>query len=76
MDAQGLLDYFNSNTAVSSTIKLAEQTPDATIITLEGRMFPVEIAYLAEPTPDYVREAVRTIWSIHLQVCFVQKVRT
>lgn len=35
-------------------------------------MFPVEMAYLAEPTPDYVREAVRTIWAIHLQVGYIK----
>lgn len=31
-------------------------------------MFPVEVAYLQEPTSDYVREAVRVVWGIHQQV--------
>lgn len=30
-------------------------------------MFPVEVAYLKEPTSDYVREAVNVVWGIHLQ---------
>jgi ATP-dependent RNA helicase DDX35 len=30
-------------------------------------MYPVEIAHLSEPTEDYVREAVRVVWNLHLQ---------
>ena len=25
-------------------------------------------AYLQDPTPDYVRKAAETVWSIHMQV--------
>ncbi|KAF8321627.1 P-loop containing nucleoside triphosphate hydrolase protein [Clavulina sp. PMI_390] len=57
LDAQFFLDYFNSN-----------NSPDeSAIVSLEGRMFPVEVAYLQEPTSDYVKEAVRVVWGIHLQ---------
>jgi len=31
-------------------------------------MFPVEVAYLKEPTSDYVREAAQVVWDINLQV--------
>jgi len=31
-------------------------------------MFPVEVAYLKEPTPDYVRKAAQVVWDINLQV--------
>ena len=58
LDAEYFLDYF-----------AAGNPPDeATIISLEGRMYPVEVAYLQEPTPDYVRRAAEVVWSIHLQV--------
>ncbi|KIJ47273.1 hypothetical protein M422DRAFT_164154 [Sphaerobolus stellatus SS14] len=67
LDAQSFLDFFNSNTAVTGSKPVPSEKPDATIISLEGRMFPVEVAYLSEPVSDYVREAVRTIWAIHLQ---------
>jgi ATP-dependent RNA helicase DDX35 len=30
-------------------------------------MFPVEVAYLKEPTPDYVRKAAQIVWDINLQ---------
>ncbi|KAF2277349.1 P-loop containing nucleoside triphosphate hydrolase protein [Westerdykella ornata] len=35
------------------------------IISIEGRMHPVEIQYLAEPVSDYVERAVQTVLDIH-----------
>lgn len=58
LDARSFLEYFTSGT----------HPDDATIVSLEGRMFPVEVAYLQEPAPDYVRKAVEVAWNINLQV--------
>lgn len=38
------------------------------MVRLEGRAFPVEIAYLEEPTNDVVMKAVETVFDIHLKV--------
>ena len=58
MDATAFLEYFT-----------ASSTPDeATIVSLEGRMYPVEVAYLREATPDYVQKAAEVTWNINLQV--------
>lgn len=35
------------------------------IISLEGRMYPVDTMYLEEPAEDYVERAVKTIFDIH-----------
>lgn len=35
------------------------------IISLEGRMYPVDTMYLEEPTEDYVERAVKTVFDIH-----------
>ncbi|KIW01392.1 uncharacterized protein PV09_07159 [Verruconis gallopava] len=35
------------------------------IISLEGRMYPVDIHYLEEPTNDYLERTVQTVWDIH-----------
>jgi ATP-dependent RNA helicase DDX35 len=40
---------------------------EATIISLEGRMYPVEVAYLTEPATDYIKMAVEVTWKINLQ---------
>ncbi|TLD39738.1 ATP dependent RNA helicase [Venturia nashicola] len=37
----------------------------ARIISLEGRMYPVDVHYLEEPAEDYVERAVKTIFDIH-----------
>jgi len=57
LDATAFLEYFTASSA-----------PDeATIVSLEGRMYPVEVAYLREPTPDYVQKAAEVTWNINLQ---------
>ncbi|EPS97365.1 hypothetical protein FOMPIDRAFT_1037914 [Fomitopsis schrenkii] len=62
LDATSFLDYFT-----------ADNGPDeAIIVSLEGRMYPVQTAYLAEPAPDYVRKAAEVVWNIHLQVILQQ----
>ncbi|KAJ8475122.1 hypothetical protein ONZ51_g6754 [Trametes cubensis] len=57
LDATAFLEYFT-----------AGNSPDeATIVSLEGRAYPVEIAYLQEPVPDYVQKAAEVVWGIHMQ---------
>ncbi|KDQ29090.1 hypothetical protein PLEOSDRAFT_1039866 [Pleurotus ostreatus PC15] len=57
LDATSFLNYFTSSSSKD----------DAIIVSLEGRVFPVEVAYLREPTADYVKSAAMTAWNIHLQ---------
>ncbi|KAI0693872.1 P-loop containing nucleoside triphosphate hydrolase protein [Cytidiella melzeri] len=57
LDAASFLDYFTAGNSAD----------EATIISLEGRMYPVEVAYLQDPSPDYVRKAAETVWQIHMQ---------
>ncbi|TFY81627.1 hypothetical protein EWM64_g2392 [Hericium alpestre] len=55
LDATAMQDYFASNAG-----------PDAaTIISLEGRTYPVQVAYLQEPTPNYVEIIPSLIEDIH-----------
>lgn len=53
IDARNFLEFFGG-------------TSNGRIISLEGRTFPVETAYLPTPCKDYVKAAVETVWSIHL----------
>ncbi|KAK9325917.1 P-loop containing nucleoside triphosphate hydrolase protein [Lipomyces orientalis] len=39
--------------------------PDTRIASIEGKMYPVDILYLAEPTEDYVEKTIQTIIDIH-----------
>ncbi|KAJ3728942.1 P-loop containing nucleoside triphosphate hydrolase protein [Lentinula raphanica] len=55
LDAASFLDYFSDITSPN----------DAIIVSLEGRMFPVEVAYLQQPVPDYVSAAANTAFEIN-----------
>ena len=35
------------------------------IVSLEGRMYPVDVLYLEEPTEDYIEKAVKNVLDIH-----------
>lgn len=41
---------------------------EAVMVRLEGRAYPVEIAYLEEATADVVLKVVETVFDIHLKV--------
>lgn len=58
LDATAFLEFFSSPPDPIDTI----------IVSLEGRAYPVQIAYLEEPTDDYVRKAAETVMSLHTQV--------
>ena len=58
LDATAFLEFFSSPPDPLDTI----------IVSLEGRAYPVQIAYLGGPTEDYVRKAAETVMSIHRQV--------
>jgi len=38
------------------------------VVSLEGRMFPVEVCYLKGPVVDYCEAAVETVFNIHMKV--------
>ena len=40
-------------------------SPEGRIISLEGRMYPVDTLFLDEPAEDYVARAVKTVFDIH-----------
>lgn len=40
----------------------------ASVISLEGRTFPVDVMYLDEPCEDYIEMAIKTVLDIHLRV--------
>jgi ATP-dependent RNA helicase DDX35 len=58
MDANYFLNYFTNDTSKE----------EATIISLEGRMYPVQVAYMDDPIPDYVQSAAQVAWNVNLQV--------
>ncbi|CAD6584234.1 MAG: hypothetical protein TREMPRED_003776 [Tremellales sp. Tagirdzhanova-0007] len=62
IDAQDFLEYFNSNADGAD-----RSADDAIVVSLEGRMFPVEVCYLRAPCVDYVEAAIQTVFDIHMK---------
>jgi ATP-dependent RNA helicase DDX35 len=61
LDAEEFYDFFNSNTSKD------KDKDTATIISLEGRMYPVDVLYTTEPVNDYVEKAIQTVFDIHIK---------
>ncbi|KAJ3165388.1 ATPdependent RNA helicase [Geranomyces variabilis] len=61
LDAEAFYEFFNSNESGH------KEQDTAVIMSLEGRMFPVDILYLKTPTSDYITSSVETVFAIHEQ---------
>ncbi|XP_072399904.1 probable ATP-dependent RNA helicase DHX35 isoform X2 [Diabrotica undecimpunctata] len=59
LDAKELQDFFNNNTTDD------KKNDTAVIMSVEGRQFPVEIFYVAEPVPCYVQASVDSVLKIN-----------
>ncbi|XP_065064224.1 probable ATP-dependent RNA helicase DHX35 [Rhopilema esculentum] len=60
LDAQEFHNFFNFNHSKHDSSK-----DSSVIMTVEGRMFPVDIFYIQSPVPDYLKATVETVLSIH-----------
>jgi ATP-dependent RNA helicase DDX35 len=63
LQAEDFLRFFAENEMNTTEGELGGSI--GRIISLEGRMYPVDIHYLEEPTNNYVERAVQTVWDIH-----------
>ena len=59
MDAEAFARYFDPAYDGQATEHVA-------LLSLEGRAYPVEIAYTPAPVHNYVTAAVEAVWNIHL----------
>jgi len=59
IDADSLFNFFNYNNTNDSTKNTAA------ILSVEGRKYPVDVYYLEDPAPDYVKASVNTVMKIH-----------
>ncbi|XP_064474094.1 probable ATP-dependent RNA helicase DHX35 isoform X2 [Ornithodoros turicata] len=57
LDAEVLRDFFSSG--------IESKSISAAILSIQGRAYPVDIYYLNEPVPNYVKASVDTVIKIH-----------
>lgn len=62
LDAEAFFHFFNHN----RTQNTLHDT--AAILSLQGRMHPVDILYTDTPVDDYVEKTIQTVFDIHTKV--------
>jgi ATP-dependent RNA helicase DDX35 len=65
LQAEDFLRFFAGDEVQDGKVPSELGGTTGRIISLEGRMYPVDIHYLEEPSEDYVERAVKTIFDIH-----------
>ncbi|KFZ11003.1 hypothetical protein V501_04955 [Pseudogymnoascus sp. VKM F-4519 (FW-2642)] len=67
LQAEEFLTFFTAeDTATTKDLKATEGRKDAgAIISLEGRMYPVDILYTESPAEDYLEMAIQIVFDIH-----------
>ena len=65
LQAEDFLDFFSGGELSRNSQEQQSENKIGRIISLEGRMYPVDVQYLEEPAEDYVERAVRTVFDIH-----------
>ena len=58
-------DFLRFFTQDVSSNGLETPKPNGQIISLDGRMFPVDNLYLEEPAENYIERAIKTVFDIH-----------
>ncbi|RUS75928.1 hypothetical protein EGW08_016316, partial [Elysia chlorotica] len=59
LDAEEMRDFFNTNDTDDP------EKDTASILTVEGREYPVDIHYTLDPVPNYIKASVDTVMKIH-----------
>ncbi|RYP50600.1 hypothetical protein DL769_010930 [Monosporascus sp. CRB-8-3] len=67
LQAEEFARFFSDQSDDGGSPQSAENgnSQTATIISLEGRTYPIDVLYLESPTEDYVEKAVSTVFEIH-----------
>lgn len=65
LQAEDFLQFFTRDNLLIDNDDAAKSSGNGRIISLEGRMYPVDVHYLEEPAEDYVERAVKTVFDIH-----------
>ncbi|KAL0260662.1 hypothetical protein SLS55_004352 [Diplodia seriata] len=67
LQAEDFLKFFAGESTEDSNDPSVVGGSIGRIISLEGRMYPVDIHYLEQPAEDYVERTVKTVFDIHTQ---------
>ena len=66
LQAEDFLRFFSEDAAHTGERAGEDKAKVGTIISLEGRTYPIDILYLESPAEDYVEKAISTVFDIHM----------
>ncbi|KAI1210337.1 P-loop containing nucleoside triphosphate hydrolase protein [Annulohypoxylon truncatum] len=66
LQAEDFLNFFSDESDKQESSD-GEKNEIGSIVSLEGRMYPVDTLYLETPADDYVEKAISTVFDIHTQ---------
>lgn len=68
LQAEEFLNFFTRDDSEQQKPGSGDAQPDiGTIVSLEGRTYPIDVLYLESPAEDYVEKAIDTVFEIHTQ---------
>ncbi|KAF9984591.1 hypothetical protein BGZ75_003855 [Mortierella antarctica] len=62
LDAEAFAAFFSTNRSRGDKLQ-----DNVSILSVQGRMYPVDLHYLPEPCDNYVEKAIQTVFDIHTQ---------
>ncbi|KFX92223.1 hypothetical protein O988_07365 [Pseudogymnoascus sp. VKM F-3808] len=65
LQAEEFLTFFTADDTATNDAEAAESKDVGAIVSLEGRMYPVDILYTESPAEDYLETAIQTVFDIH-----------
>ncbi|ETS78773.1 ATP-dependent RNA helicase DHX35 [Pestalotiopsis fici W106-1] len=65
LQAEEFLAFFSSSANDDEVVGNTGTGQKGSIISIEGRTFPIDVLYLESPTEDYVEKALTTVFDIH-----------
>ncbi|KAJ2958377.1 hypothetical protein NQ176_g11185 [Zarea fungicola] len=67
LEAEAFLKFFASSSEPASNGTDEETAKIGTVVSLEGRTFPIDLLFLDAPAENYVERAISTVVDIHTQ---------
>lgn len=67
LEAEAFLSFFTSSSESTNNGEDEESKKIGTVVSLEGRTFPIDLLYLESPAENYVDKAISTVVDIHTQ---------
>ncbi|KAI4600603.1 hypothetical protein KJ359_000962 [Pestalotiopsis sp. 9143b] len=67
LQAEEFSAFFSDQANINGDDEATKKDRTGSIISIEGRTFPIDVLYLDSPTEDYVEKTISTVFDIHAE---------